>query len=300
MLETLTLDQLRTFIEAADTGSFSAAARRLRRAQSVVSQTLGKLEAQLGVRLFDRGRRYPVLTEQGRILLARARLIIQQVQEFKGQARALAGGLEPELALVTDVLFPMDLFTAAITAFRLEFPTTPLRMFVETLGAVLPPVLEGRCQFGVVARVLVPDDLAVEGLPPIELVHVVAPGHPLASVPGPVPRGVLNEHVQLVLTDRSEYSRGREFGVFSDKTWRLSDLAAKLEFLRAGLGWGGMPRSAVAADLSRGTLVPVRIEDAPQPIEIPMAAVYRPDTPPGPAGRWLIERLRRLATPPVH
>ena len=54
MLDGVSLDQLRTFIAAADEGSFSAAGRRLRRAQSVVSQTLANLEGQLGVKLFDR------------------------------------------------------------------------------------------------------------------------------------------------------------------------------------------------------------------------------------------------------
>ena len=65
MLDGLSLDQVRTFIAAVDEGSFSAAGRRLGRAQSVVSQTLGQLEGQLGVKLFDRGARYPVLTEAG-------------------------------------------------------------------------------------------------------------------------------------------------------------------------------------------------------------------------------------------
>src|SRR5436190_13098959 len=54
MLDGVTLDQLRTFTAAAEQGSFSAAGRKLRRAQSVVSQTLANLEAQLGVQLFDR------------------------------------------------------------------------------------------------------------------------------------------------------------------------------------------------------------------------------------------------------
>ena len=66
MLDAVTLDQLRTFIAAADEGSFSAAGRKLRRAQSVVSQTLANLEAQLGVTLFDRSARYPSLTDEGR------------------------------------------------------------------------------------------------------------------------------------------------------------------------------------------------------------------------------------------
>jgi DNA-binding transcriptional LysR family regulator len=70
VLDGVSLDQLRTFIAAADEGSFSAAGRRLRRAQSVVSQVLAKLEGQLGVRLFDRSARLPVLTDQGRALLS--------------------------------------------------------------------------------------------------------------------------------------------------------------------------------------------------------------------------------------
>ena len=56
MLEALSLDQLRVFIAAAETGSFSAAGRKLRRAQSLVSQTVANLEGQLDVQLFDRPR----------------------------------------------------------------------------------------------------------------------------------------------------------------------------------------------------------------------------------------------------
>jgi DNA-binding transcriptional LysR family regulator len=48
-LDGLSLEQLRTFISAADEGSFSAAARRLGRAQSAVSELVRSLEIQLGV-----------------------------------------------------------------------------------------------------------------------------------------------------------------------------------------------------------------------------------------------------------
>jgi DNA-binding transcriptional LysR family regulator len=63
MLDAVSLDQLRTFIAAVDEGSFSAASRKLLRAQSVVSETIGNLEQQIGVRLFDRSGRYRRLAE---------------------------------------------------------------------------------------------------------------------------------------------------------------------------------------------------------------------------------------------
>src|ERR1700751_6011270 len=98
MLEGLTLDQLRTFIAAVDEGSFSAAGRKLRRAQSVVSQTLANLGAQLGVKLFYRSAHYPRLTDEGRSLLMNVRSVADNVDELKARARAMREGLEPELS----------------------------------------------------------------------------------------------------------------------------------------------------------------------------------------------------------
>jgi DNA-binding transcriptional LysR family regulator len=295
MLDGVTFEQLRTFIASADAGSFSAAARRLHRAQSVVSQTVANLEAHLGVKLFDRSHRSPALTEQGRALLASARAVMQRLDEFKGRTKALAGGLEAELSVVIDVLFPMDAVTRAIGAFQAKFPLTPLRLFVEALGAVAQPVLDRHCQFGVMGSLpIVPAEFSTEPLASVSLTLVVSPQHALGAYEGPIPMGVLREHLQLVLTDRSELSKGREFGVLSPRTWRLSDLGAKHEFLRAGLGWGGMPCGMVAADIAAKVLKPILIEDTPSSIVMPMSAVYRTDAPPGPAGRWLIEQFKQM------
>src|ERR1700741_781522 len=98
MLDGVTLDQFRTFIAAVDEGSFSAAGRKLKRAQSVVIQTLANLEAQLGIKLFDRSARYPQLTDEGRSLLADARSVADSIDGFKARARAMHDGLQPELA----------------------------------------------------------------------------------------------------------------------------------------------------------------------------------------------------------
>src|SRR5260370_12810822 len=95
MLDAVTLDQLRTFIAAADEGSFSAAGRRLRRAQSVVSHTLANLEGQLGVKLFDRSARLPLLTDQGPALLVDARAVAGDITPFKARPTGLPLALLP-------------------------------------------------------------------------------------------------------------------------------------------------------------------------------------------------------------
>jgi DNA-binding transcriptional LysR family regulator len=85
-----TLDQLRLFVAIVDAGSFSAAARKLRRAQSAVSYGIGNLEKQLDVRLFERNARAPTLTPAGEALLVAARDVLRRVGELGVRAQGLA------------------------------------------------------------------------------------------------------------------------------------------------------------------------------------------------------------------
>jgi DNA-binding transcriptional LysR family regulator len=294
MLDAVTLDQLRTFIAAAEQGSFSAAGRKLRRAQSVVSQTLANLEGQLGVALFDRATRYPTLTDDGRALLENARAVAGQMDGFKARAKTLREGLEPELSLSIDVMYPMSELIEAVDKFRDRFPHTPLHMVVEVLGAVVEPVLQGACQIGIVGSLpVLPEGMHSELLLDVPMVTVVAPTHPLAKYKGVIPQSELQQHVQLVLTDRSTLSKGQNYGVFSKNIWRLADMGARHAFLRAGFGFGNMPRFMVEDDIAGGRLrvIRVRMPSNLKPL-MPMRAVYRNDAPPGPAGRWLVDHLK--------
>ncbi|HKC52664.1 MAG TPA: LysR family transcriptional regulator [Myxococcota bacterium] len=297
MLDAMSLDQLRTFIAAAEEGSFSAAGRKLRRAQSAVSQTLANLESQLGVKLFDRRGRYPRVTDQGQALLKDARAIAEGMDCLKARAKILREGLEPEVSLSIDVMYPMAALTEAVGTFRTAFPQTALRLYVDALGAVIEPVVQGTCQIGVIGTFpVVPESLHSEPLLDVPMVAVVAPGHALASYQGVIPKSELQKHVQLVLTDRSKLSEGHSYGVYSQNAWRLADIGAKHAFLRAGFGFGYLPVSMVADDIASDRLRAVEIELPRDTSSVmPMHAVYRKAAPPGPAGRWLIESLKRRA-----
>src|SRR5271163_5014077 len=300
VLDGVSLDQLRAFIAAVDEGSFSAGARKLHRAQSAVSELVSNLEAQIGVVLFDRSERYPKLTAAGVLLLADARSVVANVDLLKARAKGISDGLESELAAVVDVLFPIQAIAESATEFKDRFPRTPLRLYVEALGGAYQPVLDGRCSLGVVGSLpIAPDSMTLERLQGVHVIMVAAREHPLALFNGVIPKTELAKHVQLVLTDRSELTAGREFGVMSPLTWRLGDLFAKHAFLLKGLGWGGMPVHAVKQDLSEGRLVKLTIEDLAESLILPMSAAYLTAKPPGPAGRWLIERLKQCSGQPA-
>ena len=286
-----TLDQLRVLLAVAEAGSFSGAAKQLNRAQSVVSYSIANLEGQLGLTLFARGHRRPVLTEAGRAVLADARRIGRIMDELRARASGLTTGLEAEVSLVADVMFPTADLVAALEAFARAFPTVAFRLRVETLGAVVQLVQEGACTLGISG----PMGIRIDGLERrlirhIDLVPVVAPGHPLAQVPPPLPAAAFHEHTQLVLSDRSKLTDGQDFGVLSLRTWRLGDLGAKHALLRAGLGWGNMPEAMVHDDIAAGRLV--RLQPAFGAVQrFPLLLIHRAAAPPGPAARWLAERL---------
>ncbi|AFK56529.1 LysR family transcriptional regulator (plasmid) [Tistrella mobilis KA081020-065] len=108
MLDVLTLDQLRVFVTVAESGSFRAGAARLSRVQSAVSHAIANLEAELGLTLFDRTGHRPVLTAEGQALLSNARDILLRIDALKARARGLGEGVELELSLTVDTLFPID------------------------------------------------------------------------------------------------------------------------------------------------------------------------------------------------
>lgn len=171
------MDQLRIFVAAADDASFSAAGRRLNRAQSAISHSIANLEGQLGIQLFDWSEKFPRLTLEGRALLTLARRIVQSVEALKVHTHDMAGGLEPELSYVIDVMFPQKALTEAVSAFAKQFPAINLRLYVEALGAVAEAVLEQQCIVGVIGTL--PDTplaLTKERLLTVPLVSVVA--HP--------------------------------------------------------------------------------------------------------------------------
>src|SRR5207253_3123845 len=169
----------------------------------------------------------------------------------------------------------------------------PLRLYVEALGGVIKPVLDRHCSIGVIGSLpVVPDDLQSEPLVHVPFVTVVSPSHSLAKVRSVISAARIAKEVQLVLTDRTALSEGRNFGVLSPVTWRLADLGAKHAFLKAGLGWGHMPLHMVQADLDSGALVKVRVEGNPRDMALPMRVAFRKDAPPGPAGRAFIAQLK--------
>lgn len=288
-----TLDQLQVFLAVAETGSFSAAARALNRAQSVISYTIANLEAQLEAPLFERsGLRQPRLTDAGSAMLPDARRIVADLQVMRARAKSFKQGLEPELSLAISVMVPAEVVVDELREFGRRFPTVALNLNVGELGMVMDMVATGRAGIGLGGALLKQDDTIVaEKIGHSYMVPVAAAEHPLGRIDRPLTLSDVREETQLVVTDASGLTDGRNFNVLSYKTWRVSDIATKHQLIRGGLGWGGLPSSLVREDLQSGRLVVLKL-DAYEQGEYPIYALRKVSNPPGPAGTWLIDAFR--------
>jgi DNA-binding transcriptional LysR family regulator len=286
-----TLDQLNVFLTVVDVGSFAGAARKLNRATSVVSYMVSNLEAYLGFPLFERDTtRKPRLTEAGRSVLSETRNIAMGVDRLHAKAQGLLQGLEPRVSIVLDMMLPASRSLDVLKSFRLEFPAVPLHVRTEGLGAVAELIMNGTAMIGVCG----PPDSEIAGLERIgigsvELVPVAAPHHPLAmATQNPIGAG--RHHMQIVLTDRSDRTKGVDTGVVGINTWRVADLATKHMLLVEGVGWGNMPVPTIREDLRTGRLVRINLSDV-KGGAYRFFAIHRSKNPLGPAARFLIERL---------
>ena len=292
MLSRVTLDQLQMLIAVADAGNFSAAARKLNRVQSAVSQSIQSLEEALELSLFDRSSKLPRLTDAGRAIVQDARRIVSSTDALRTRAKNMASVAEPEISISIEQVFPSTVLIESLRAFRERFPLVSVNLFAEGLGAPEQSLFEGNARLAIYST-------ARDGMPGFQMefmgdvpVSLVASSkHPLAQIEGLISQSALEEHVQLTMIDRTKRYRGVVMGT---RTWAFIDQFNRLDFVLNGFGWCAMPTHLAQGYLDSGELVELKLAaHNGQPLLFPLYAVHKVEQPPGPAAQWLLAELRR-------
>ncbi len=258
MLDNVTINQLRAFVAVCDQGSFSGAARKLRRAQSAISHAIKALERAFDVELFERHSRKAQLTAAGHSLLSDARAVISRTEEMKNRASSIARNGAPQVSVAIDAYFPRAHLIDCLRTLQAEFRNAVINLRITTMQGGEGLVLEGMCALAVTIENVPevnPDAIERQWLCEAEMVTVCAPSHPLASTPKPIPIDEFGRSVQIVVTDNQPGAEKTQQGVAGKRQWLVNDLGAKRDLLNAGLGWGHLPRHLVRDDLASGRLV---------------------------------------------
>ena len=232
-----TIEQLRAFVAAAEKGSFSAAARALGRAQSVVSTHVAMLEDSLGVELFDRSARSPVLTEAGRDLLPEANAVLRQSHRFDSCAMAQFKGDAVKLNIAIGHSVSFQSISESIAALSRRFPFVSGKVHIESRDDVWLHVQEGVAQIGVVMGELPEFKNSCDMLCLGQMRYcIVASKHsPLARMDS-VSDSDLAQYPQIVFSRSKEQSR-----ILSSQCWEVNDVFMATYWASLGIGWTAVP-----------------------------------------------------------
>ncbi len=295
VVDALTLDEFQVFVAVVEAGSFSAAARRLNRAQSAVTCAVQRLEEQVGAPLLDRSAYRLGLSEAGRTLLPQARRILDDVGRFRASARQIVRGLEAELRVLLAGGLLVTVLMPALVAFRNAFPTVRLRLVTQPLsmgfGRDAAGVAAGEADIRILVDLLLSDVLERRTIMRTSLVTVAAASHPLAKVARPLTDDDLRDHLQIAPGEAREAVAGEERRIAALDSWRVTDVGTQRALLRAGLGWGSLPDMVARENLDEGRLVQLSLSAGTlvrRSHAVSLVAAYRRDEPLGPAGSCLV------------
>lgn len=245
------LEQLHAFIVVAETGTFSGAARQLQKAQSAISTTVANLEIDLGVTLFERSRREPVLTAAGEDLLVEARAVLMRCNALKEHAATFAEYAETELVLALDNAVSLAPIARALEAWQAQFPAVTLHITHPAMPDVPRQLATGEIDLAVMLEQSdYPEATTFCRLGLIRMVEVAHREHPLASASN-VSFTDLAEYRQLVFAPHGHALATSEY-VISPRRYTVGCYFALIDLLRAGLGWAMVPYRLVAEELTKG------------------------------------------------
>ncbi|GAA3580343.1 LysR family transcriptional regulator [Gibbsiella quercinecans] len=278
-------EALQAFVEAAALGSFSAAARKLRKSQSTISTAIANLEADLALTLFDRQGRQPVLTAAGRKVLNQVQEILAASERLDALSIRLAGNVEPRLTIVFSDTYQPKHHDRMMMNFEQRYQDIELECMIAEDGDVLDLLQSGRAHLGMVeTQKNYPPDIAFARLPnQTEMGLFVARQHPLAQLSAPTPEQLARTR-QLYLNTYTGTEAARPGG----PVWSAPSYLMLLEMAEQGFGWAVLPRWLVR-QYSHEKLTELRPRGWPKMISVDV--VWSKLTPPGPAGYWLLEQL---------
>lgn len=257
-----TLNQLEVFVLTTKCGSFSAAARKARKAQSAISSAIANLEIELGLELFDRSSKIPVLTIEGRAFLDAAESFLRQSRSLDELANALSLGLEHRIDLVADDAVPQKLLYNSFAALEKQYPQVQLNLMHPVDERSLDFLSDGRA--GLALTITEPNygpDISFRRLGDVALANVAPSGHPLSKLKV-VKFSELHSHRQLVYAPHAKKLPTGEY-LQSGHSWFFNSYGLIVELLREGLGWAVCPKHLIARELTEGSLRELKLEAYP-------------------------------------
>ncbi|HRL54855.1 DNA-binding transcriptional LysR family regulator [Acidovorax temperans] len=296
--DVLTPDSLTMLQVIAEAGSFAAAARQLGLVPSALTYRVRQIEDALDVLLFDRSARQAKPTEAGAELLREGGRLLQDIDAVANRVRRVATGWEPQLTLSIDGVISPHTMLELVEAFYAMSPPTRLKLRDGIMSGTREALTSGRADLAIGVSNIASDVAGLQQAPLGDLlfIYVVAPHHPLASMPEPITDAVMLRHRAVAVADSAQRG-GMTMGLLGGQDVLTVDtMQAKVQVQLRGLGGGFLPEPMVRPYLEAGRLVAKRVARPERQLRLHYAWGGPGFTAPGRALQWWLQQLQSPAT----
>lgn len=296
--DVLTPDSLTMLQVIAEAGSFAAAARQLGLVPSALTYRVRQIEDALDVLLFDRSARQAKPTEAGAELLREGGRLLQDIDAVANHVRRVATGWEPQLTLSIDGVISPHTMLELVEAFYAMSPATRLKLRDGIMSGTREALTSGRADLAIGVSNIASDVAGLQQAPLGDLlfIYVVAPHHPLASMPEPITDAVMLRHRAVAVADSAQRG-GMTMGLLGGQDVLTVDtMQAKVQVQLRGLGGGFLPEPMVRPYLEAGRLVAKRVARPERQLRLHYAWGGPGFTAPGRALQWWLQQLQSPTT----
>ena len=293
--EVLTPEALNLLGAVARSGSFAAAARELGLVPSAVTYRVRQVEDALDVLLFDRSSRQARLTDAGTEVLREGSRLLAEIDAVANRVKRVATGWESQLTIAVDTVISASVLMELVQAFYALAPVTRLRLRDESLSGTLEALTSGQADLalGVALESGTAGGMQSRLLGEMAFVYAVAPHHPLASAPEPLPDELLQQHRAIAVADSVQRGLGITLGLLAGQdVLTVPTMRAKLDAQLRGLGGGFVPEPMARPYVESGRLVIKEIQRSARQVRASYA--WRTSANSGRALQWW---LKQLASP---
>jgi DNA-binding transcriptional LysR family regulator len=286
----ISLEQWRSLLAVVDAGGYAQAAEALHKSQSAVTYAVQKMEALLGVKIFEVVGRKAHLTSTGEVLYRRAKALLDEAGALEGAAGTLAAGWEPELRLSVEIIFPTWLLLQCFARFAEERPETRIELYESVLSGTEEALLQRKVDLAICSQI--PAGFMGDQLMRLRFVAVARPDHPLHRLGRELTLQDLREHRHLIIRDTGSQRRSGSW-LGAEQSWTVSQKATSIHAACMGLGFAWFPEDTIRGELERGELKPLPLREGGERWA-ELYLVFADRDYAGPGARRLAEVIREL------
>jgi DNA-binding transcriptional LysR family regulator len=254
----ISLEHWRSLLAVVDAGGYAQAAQVLHKSQSAVTYAVQKMEALLGVKIFQVVGRKAHLTSTGEVLYRRAKALLDEAGALEGAAGTLAAGWEPELRLSVEIIFPTWLLLQSFARFAEERPETRIELYESVLSGTEEALLQRKVDLAICSQI--PPGFIGDQLMRLRFIALAHPDHPLHRLGRELTLQDLRKHRHLIIRDTGSQRRSGSW-LGAEQSWTVSQKATSIHAAVMGLGFAWFPEETVRGELERGELKPLPLRE---------------------------------------